>query len=125
MNGETDSHALIKELLNKHWALRCELVGKQSVEDVINAAENDYEANAIFKKTEGGADFDMAQALKTIAEAAVLTKTCIEIYKLRKGRWTLAELEKDIRSTGVLERITKTVVSEKFAAILNDLARLS
>jgi len=112
-------------LLCKHWKLRCDVIGKQSVKDLATAIQEGHSPDTIFKPIEGGRDFDMAFTLKVLVEAATLLKTSLEIYKALHSnlgrRPTTNELEKEIEAAGVPDRVTQTAVKDKLPAVVKDL----
>lgn len=124
--GESDQRDLIRVLLNKHWRVRAEVVGKQSVEDLLAAVEEGTPPDEIFRSTEGGRSFDMLQTLQVLAQAAILLKACVEIFNLLRtalGRKpTAAELEEEVKAKGALNQVTDEGVKGMVPAILEDLA---
>src|SRR5436309_1330538 len=99
---DIDQRNQLKALLNKHWKLRSDLVGNQSVEDLITAVQAGYPPDAIFRRTEGGTDFDMYHALQILVEAATLLKSSIDIYNALalklKRKPTPTELENEVKA---------------------------
>jgi len=124
--GETDQKDQIRVLLNKHWRVRAEVVGKQSVEDLVTAVEDGTPPDAIFKSTEGGRSFDMLQTLQVLAQAVILLKGCLEVFNLLRAtlgrKPTSAELEEGVKEKGVLNQVSDEGVRGKVPAILEDLA---
>lgn len=124
MNEISLQEGQIKELLIRHWKLRYDMVGEQSVDDLVRALEQGHPEGELFQRFEGGADFDLSQAFKTLVEAATFLKTCIEIYKLirakKGGKPTVGELEKEVRATKTFDRVKSRLTKKKFHAILGD-----
>ncbi len=125
MNEHNIDTERIKQLLNRHWKLRYELVGEQSVNDLVRAIEEGRSSDELFQRFEGGADFDLSQALQVLSLAATFLKTCIEVYNLlrsKKGKKpTVAELEAEVRTTTNFDRIKQTLTKRRFLGILGDI----
>ena len=121
MNADVE----IKKLLRRHWALRFDMVGEQSVDDLIQAIVRDHPEDTLFRRIEGGADFDLQQSLEILVEAATFLKTAIEIYTLLSGKLerkpTAEELQRQVETSKYFERVKKTLTADKIATILRDI----
>jgi|ERR1700694_2464782 hypothetical protein len=120
-----DQKDQLTTLLYKHWKLRCDVVGKQSVEDLATAIQEGHSPDDIFKRIEGGRDFDITFTLKVLVEAATLVKVSIEIYKALHStlgrKPTSSELENEVKAAGVLDRVTQAAVKDKLPTVVEDL----
>src|SRR4051812_14817820 len=116
-----DQRAQLKKLLNEHWKLRCDLAGNQSVEDIVGAVDDGRPLENLFQRVQGGADFDLLQTLKILAEAATLVKVCVDTFIAMCSRSdrkpTAIELDKEIRATLVLDRVKEPSVTSKLESI--------
>src|SRR4051812_43544471 len=112
-----DQRDQLTTLLCKHWKLRCDVVGKQSVKDLATAIQEGHSPDAIFKRIEGGRDFDIAFTLKVLVEAATLVKTSIDVYKALHStlgrKPTSSEVENGIQAAGILARVSQPIVKDK------------
>ena len=120
-----DQKDQLTTLLYKHWKLRCDVVGKQTVEDLATAIQEGHSPDDIFKKIEGGRDFDMAFTLQVLVQAATLVKASIEIYNALRSRFgrkpTSSEVENEVKAAGVLDRVTQAAVKDKLPTVVEDL----
>jgi hypothetical protein len=115
----------LEALLNEYWKLRCDVAGKQSVKDIVVAVHEGRSLDNLFQRFHGGADFDLLQTLKTLAEAATLLKTCLDVYKTIRSKSrrkpTATELDKEVRATMVFDRVKEPAVTDKFGSIVTRL----
>jgi len=120
-----DQRDQLTTLLYKHWKVRCDVVGKQSVEDLATAIQEGHPPDTIFKRIEGGRDFDMAFTLQVLVQAATLVKASIDIYKAlhsKLGRKpTSSELENEVKAAGVLDSVSQETVKDKLPTVVEDL----
>ena len=120
-----DQKDQLTTLLCKHWKLRCDVVGKQTVEDLATAIQEDQSHDTIFTRIKGGRDFDMFFTLQVLVQAATLVKASIDIYKVLQSNLgrkpTSSEVENEVKSAGVLDRVTQAIVKDKLSAVVEDL----
>ena len=74
----------IKRLLIAEWEDQCELVGPQTLDEIVSVAESGGDERQ-FRAAEGGANFSAPEVLKLLIEGATLVRICIGIWKDWKG----------------------------------------
>lgn len=125
MTDTTDGERLL-ELLRKHWPVRCDVVGERSLRDVVEAIQEGKPVDDLFARAEGGRDFDMLTTLQVLAQAAILIKACVEIYKLLRENFgrkpTKVEIAEELKSSPVLSQLTDDDVIAKIGAVIDDVA---
>ena len=60
-----------------------------------------------------------------LVQAATLVKASIDIYKVLQSKLgrkpTSSEVENEVKSAGVLDRVTQAIVKDKLSAVVEDL----
>ena len=126
MDGR-DEKIEIGAFLKRHWSSRCELVGDQSLDDLVNAVCGGQSTDNVFKPIQGGADFDFGQSLQVLTQAVILVKACIEIYKtwdevsLKKAEKPSPDrLAEEVKATGAFKQVTDPTVAGKLKLVIED-----